>query len=168
MRRVQISRGMRALGAMGLVLVASFCASQEKQAMTRSSELVAALKQKSIPGLPATLTQEQANDIDHARSGEGAWFVEKGCFACHSVSVYGVKSYSQMGPDLSTAPEDVKSRFGKTLDEFWKEPMGTMMMVRSDLIKLTPEEQATALDKLKAAFAEHERRKGESPGDNKR
>jgi len=168
MRRREISRGTKALGIMGLVLVTSFCTSQEKQAMTRSSELVAALKKKSIPGLPATLTQEQATEIDHARAGPGAWFVETGCFGCHSVSVYGVKSYSQIGPDLSTAADDVKSRFGKTLDEFWKAPVGTMMMVRSDLIKLTPEEQAIALDKLKAAHAEHERQKAAPRSDEKR
>jgi hypothetical protein len=60
-----------------------------------------------------------------------------------------------MGPDLSTAVEDVQSRFGKTIDEFWSEPVGTMMMVRSDLIKLSPEETAVALEKLKTAFADY-------------
>jgi len=60
---------------------------------------------------------------------------------------------------LSTAVTDVKSRFGKTIDEFWHEPIGTMMMVRSSLIKLTPEEEALALAKLKEAYAEHERHK---------
>ena len=38
MRTVKIGRAMRGLATMGLVLAASFCASQEKQAMTRSSE----------------------------------------------------------------------------------------------------------------------------------
>jgi hypothetical protein len=100
-------------------------------------------------------------DIEHARYVPGAWFVERGCFACHSVSSFGVKSYSQIGPDLATAVEDVQSRFGKSLDEFWRAPMGTMVMVRSQLIKLSPEEEALALEKLKAAYAEHQRLKAQ-------
>jgi len=155
----RINRATAALGITAAVLFGSFCASAEQKAITRSTELVESLKKQSIPGLPATLTPEQAVEIDKARTGPGGWFVEKGCFACHSISVYGVKSYSQVGPDLSTAVTDVKSRFGKTIDEFWHEPIGTMMMVRSSLIKLTPEEEALALAKLKEAYAEHERHK---------
>jgi hypothetical protein len=143
-----------ALGALAVTIAAGACSAPD-QSMARSQALVAELKQKNIPGLPDPLTDEQAKEIDVARSGKGQWFVEKGCFACHSVSVYGVKSYTQMGPDLSTAVEDVQSRFGKNIDEFWREPVGTMMMVRSDLIKLTPEETALALEKLKAAFADY-------------
>jgi hypothetical protein len=155
-----------AMAVLTIVLVALAtmrCASAEQQAkeraMTRSSELIAALKQRSIPGLPAILTPEQAVEIERARTGPGGWFVETGCFACHNVSVYGVKSYSQIGPDLSTAVEDVKSRFGKNLDEFWREPAGTMMMVRSQMIKLSPDEEALALQKLKAAFDDYKREK---------
>lgn len=142
------------LGALALGIAAGGCSAPD-QSTARSQALVAELKQKNIPGLPDPLTDEQAKEIDVARSGKGQWFVEKGCFACHSVSVYGVKSYTQMGPDLSTAVEDVQSRFGKNIDEFWREPVGTMMMVRSDLIKLTPEETALALEKLKVAFADY-------------
>jgi hypothetical protein len=139
---------------MALAMTAGACGAPD-QSKARSQALVAELKQKNIPGLPDPLTDEQAKEIDVARSGKGQWFVEKGCFACHAVSVYGVKSYTQMGPDLSTAVEDVQSRFGKTIDEFWSEPVGTMMMVRSDLIKLSPEETAVALEKLKTAFADY-------------
>ena len=44
--------------------------------------------------------------------------MKTGCFVCHSISVYGVKSPAQIGPDLSTAVEDVQTRFGRTLDDF--------------------------------------------------
>ena len=143
-----------------MALGAAACSSPEQQAMKRSTELIEALRQKSIPGLPASLTQEQATNIDHARSGAGAWFVETGCFTCHAVSVYDVKSFTNMGPDLSLAVDDVQKRFGKNLDEFWHEPIGTMMMVRSQLIKMSPEEEAVALGKLKAAYAEYQRKQG--------
>lgn len=155
----QSARWMTGIAAaLGLVLAAAACGGGD-QSKARSEALVSALKQKNIPGLPDPLTDAQAKEIDVARSGPGGWFVEKGCFACHAVSVYGVKSYTQIGPDLSTAVDDVQSRFGKSIDEFWKDPMGTMMMVRSDLIKLTPEEEALALEKLKQAFADYQKKK---------
>ena len=147
--------------AAGLVIVAGLiatrCTSPEEKAFKRSTELVDALKQRSFPGLPPALTTEQAVEIERARTGPGGWFIETGCFACHSVSVYGVKSYSQMGPDLSLAVDDVEKRFGRKIDDFWHTPNGTMMMVRTQLIKMSPEEEALALQKLKAAYAEHQR-----------
>ena len=128
------------------------CSSPEQKAMKRSTELVDSLKQRSIPGLPATLTVEQAVEIDKARTGPGAWFVDTGCFACHSVSVHGVKSYTQMGPDLSLAQDDVQKRFGRTLEDFWREPNGTMTIVRSQMIKLSPEQEAEGLRRLREAY----------------
>ena len=56
------------------------------------------------------------------KTGPGAWFVQTGCFVCHSISALGVKSAAQIGPDLSTAVEDVQSRFGRTIDDFLREP----------------------------------------------
>ena len=56
------------------------------------------------------------------KTGPGAWFVKTGCFVCHSISALGVKSPAQIGPDLSTAVEDVQSRFGRTLDDFLANP----------------------------------------------
>ncbi len=140
-----------------VALAAVGCASPEQKAMKRSSDLVASLKQRSFPGLPSTLTAEQAIEIERARTGPGAWFVETGCFACHSVSVYGVKSYSQMGPDLSAAVENVEKRVGQKIDAFWHEPSGTMTMVRTQLIKMSPEEEALGLQKLQAAFEEYQK-----------
>ena len=157
--------------AIGLVSVSAMrCASSQQkaqeQAMAKSTALVDALKKRSIPGLPAALTAEQALEIDRARTGPGGWFVETGCFACHNVSVYGVKSYAQIGPDLSTAVDDVKSRFGKNIDEFWHEPVGTMMMVRSSIIKLSPDEEALALQKLKTASDDYKRAKAANSGES--
>ena len=157
MRSGPINRMTMAIGVAGLVFGAAFCARENKSAlaMKRSSELVAELKKHQIPGLPKVLTQAQADQIEQARAGPGGWFVEKGCFGCHHVSVYGVKSFAAIGPDLSTAEEDVEKRFGKKLEDFWKAPVGTMMIVRSQLIKMTPEEEAEALTRLRKAYADH-------------
>jgi cbb3-type cytochrome oxidase cytochrome c subunit len=114
-----------------------------------------------VPGVPRTdpQTAEEREQDRQMREGPGAWFVKTGCFVCHSISVYGVKSPAQIGPDLSTAVEDVQSRFGRTLDDFIKEPTGTMQVVLSRQIVLTAEEKAVAVQKLREAFAEHQKQK---------
>ena len=73
------------------------------------------------------------------------------------VAALGVKSPAQIGPDLSTAVEDTQTRFGRTVDDFLREPTGTMSVVLSRQIVLTPEQKATAVEKLREAFAEHQR-----------
>jgi cytochrome c2 len=104
-------------------------------------------------------TAEEVVAEEQMKSGPGAWFVKTGCFVCHSISAYGVKSPAQIGPDLSTAVEDVQSRFGKTIDDFMRQPEGTMSVVLSRQIILTPEEKQIAVQKLREAFAEHQRQK---------
>ncbi len=95
------------------------------------------------------------------KTGPGAWFVKTGCFVCHSIQSLGVKSPAQIGPDLSTAVEDTQSRFGRTVDDFLREPTGTMAVVLSRQIVLTPEQKAVAVEKLREAFAEHQKQKAE-------
>lgn len=114
-------------------------------------------------GTPRTDPQtEEERLLEVAReSGPGAWFVKTGCFVCHSVQSLGVKSPAQIGPDLSTAVEDVQSRFGRTLDDFLREPTGTMSVVLSRQIILTPEQKAVAVQKLREAFQEHLKQKNQ-------
>lgn len=107
--------------------------------------------------------EEQAAEAA-MKSGPGRWFVETGCFVCHSVSSLGVKSPAQIGPDLSTAVEDAQSRFGLTVDAFLANPTGTMSVVLSRQIILTPEQKQIAVQKLREAFAEHQRQKAASAG----
>jgi hypothetical protein len=104
-------------------------------------------------------TAEERVAEERMRTGPGGWFVQTGCFVCHSISVFGVKSPAQIGPDLSNAVEDVQSRFGRTLDDFLREPTGTMSVVLSRQIVLTPEQKAVAVEKLREAFAEYQRQK---------
>ena len=130
-------------------------------------DVVAELNKLNISTLPKTYTPEQIADIERVWDGPGQWFVRTGCFACHAVSVYGVKSLSPIGPDLALAVEDVKSRFGRSLEDFFKEPQGTMQMVLTDLIKLTPEQKTTALAELHKAFDEYQKtRKAASTASN--
>lgn len=114
-----------------------------------------------VAGVPRTdpRTAEEAAQDEQMRTGPGAWFVQTGCFVCHSVSVFGVRAPAQIGPDLSTAVEDVQARFGRTLDDFLAAPTGTMAVVLSRQIILTPEQRQIGIAKLREAFAEHQRQK---------
>ncbi|MHB9001078.1 MAG: c-type cytochrome, partial [Thermoanaerobaculia bacterium] len=77
--------------------------------------------------------------------------------------VFGIFSPAQIGPDLSNAVEDVQSRFGRTIDDFLAAPTGTMSVVLSRQIILTPEQKAIAVQKLREAFAEYQRLKAAPP-----
>ncbi len=123
------------------------------------SMLVLSWRREEIPapyvaGVPRTdpVTAEEARAEEEMKSGPGAWFVSTGCFVCHSISVFGVRSPAQIGPDLSNAVEDVQSRFGRTLDDFLETPTGTMSVVLSRQIVLTPEQKQIAVQKLREAF----------------
>ena len=94
----------------------------------------------------------------HVQGGE--WFVQTGCTKCHSLSVYGIHNLASTAPDLSIAVEDVPRRFGRSLDDFFKSPTGTMDMVLSTAIPMTPDERLVAIDKLKEAY----RRRQEATG----
>jgi cytochrome c2 len=74
-----------------------------------------------------------------------ALFVRKGCPQCHTISALGVKSPAEIGPDLTYAYSDVQSRFNMKLDEFLKNPTGTMQIVLSSQIKLSPEERDSVI-----------------------
>jgi cbb3-type cytochrome oxidase cytochrome c subunit len=113
------------------------------------------------PGLPRTdpQTPEEVAAEQAMKTGPGAWFVKTGCFVCHSIQALGVKSPAQIGPDLSTAVEDTQARFGRTVDDFLREPTGTMAVVLSRQIILTPQEKEIAVQKLREAFAEYQKQK---------
>jgi hypothetical protein len=100
----------------------------------------------------------------NVESGPGGWFVKTGCVKCHSVSVYDLKSETNIGPDLAIAAEDVKARFGVPLEEFLASPSGTMAIVLSTQIQLTPEQKQIAIGKLKEAHAEYLRQQAHSTG----
>ena len=97
-------------------------------------------------------TPEEAEKERQMLQGEGAFFVKKGCFICHSVSTLGIESAAKIGPDLADAVTDVQSRFGKTLEDFLNNPTGTMSVVLSTQIQLTDEERLEAINKLKTAY----------------
>jgi len=130
--------------------------SREAQSL---SLLVMSWKRASIPArflagvkLADSQTPEEAEKEKQMLTGEGAFFVKKGCFACHSISAFEIKSASDIGPDLSFAVSDVQNRFGKTLQDFLAKPTGTMAVVLSTQIQLTDEEKREAVEKLKSAY----------------
>ena len=111
-----------------------------------------------IPGvqLRDVPTQEEIDYEKRLLEGEGAFFVKNNCFICHSVTSYGIKSASNIGPDLSLAVTDVPARFGKPLDEWFMDPTGTMSVVLATQIPLTPDQRREAIERLKAAYQRHQ------------
>ncbi len=97
-------------------------------------------------------SKEEIEKEERMKTGPGAFFVQKNCFSCHSVSVLGIDAAAQIGPDLSFAVEDVQSRFGRTLDDFLMKPTGTMDVVLATMIPLTTEERQEAIKKLRYAY----------------
>ena len=87
-----------------------------------------------------------------------AIFVSKGCPQCHSISALGVKSPAEVGPDLTLAYEDVQNRFGVKLEEFLYNPTGTMQVVLSSTIQLSPAERDSIIHILKGLHEEREAR----------
>ncbi len=86
------------------------------------------------------------------REGDGAFFVENSCFVCHSIKAFDIKSPTDKGPDLSFAPDDVRARFSKTIDEFLFEPTGTMQIILESQILLTDEQKWEAINKIRKAY----------------
>lgn len=97
-------------------------------------------------------SREEQEKEERMSKGPGAFFVKKGCFVCHSVSTLGIEAAAEIGPDLALAVTDVQARFGRTLDDFLSKPTGTMEVVLSTMITLTPEERAEAIGKLHTAY----------------
>jgi cytochrome c2 len=87
-----------------------------------------------------------------------ALFLQKGCPQCHSISALGVKSPTEVGPDLTLAYDDVKNRFNQSLEEFLRNPTGTMQIVLSQMITLSPEERDSVIHILKRLHEEREER----------
>lgn len=116
-------------------------------------------------------TPEEIAKEKQMLEGEGAFFVKKGCFVCHSVTTLGIDSAAKIGPDLSDAVTDVQSRFGRTLEDFLKAPTGTMAVVLSTQIQLTDAEKQEVIEKLKIAYQRKQEQqaqpKTEQPGQPK-
>ncbi len=117
-----------------------------------------------LPGveLKDEQTPEEIEKEQRMRSGDGAFFVENSCFVCHSVKAFDIQSPTDKGPDLSLAPEDVRARFNKTVEEFMFEPTGTMKIILESQIQLTDEQKWEAIAKINKAYDIVKNREGVS------
>ena len=114
---------------------------------------------KAVPdaGMPMAGMQGGASaPVTPPSDPRAALFVQKGCPQCHTISALGVKSPAEIGPDLTFAYSDVQSRFNVKLEEFLKNPTGTMQVVLSSQIKLSPEERDSVIHILKQLHEESE------------
>ncbi len=112
------------------------------------------LPRKYLPGIDLRdeQTPEEIEYERQLREGEGAFFINNSCFICHSVEAFDIKSPTEKGPDLSWAPEDTRTRFSKTVEEFMFDPTGTMKIILESQIVLTPEEKWEAINRINTAY----------------
>ncbi len=61
-----------------------------------------------------------------------------------------VTSPTNAGPDLTLAVSDVRSRFSTTIEQFLQNPTGTMQIVLSAQVQLTPAERDSIVGLLRA------------------
>ena len=97
-------------------------------------------------------TTEARPVVAPAHVAGGDWFAQTGCTKCHSVAVYGIHTLASTAPDLSIAVEDVPRRFGRSLDDFFASPTGTMAIVLGTVIPMTKDQRLVAIAKLKEAY----------------
>ena len=107
-----------------------------------------------LPGveLKDEMTPEEVERDHRMREGDGAFFVKHNCFVCHSIKAYDIQSPTDKGPDLSLAPDDVRARFNKTVEEFLFDPTGTMKIILESQIVLSDEEKWQAVEKIMKAY----------------
>jgi len=97
-------------------------------------------------------TAEEVENERRMSTGPGSFFVGKGCYICHSISGYQIKSATDIGPDLTRAYEDTNRRFGRALEDFLMRPQGTMAVVLANQIKLTDAERRQAIQLLTEVY----------------
>lgn len=140
--------GARRRGPLLLILaVLAACDGRSKGPESKSTSQSASLP----AGLPA-------GEVQSSGDPRAVLFLQKGCPQCHSISALGVKSPTDVGPDLTLAYQDVQNRFGVKLEEFLPNPTGTMQMVLSQIIQLTPAERDSVIHILKRLREEREER----------
>ena len=115
----------------------------------------ASLPRRYLPGIALRdqQTAEERQQQERMLSGDGAFFVKHSCFVCHSIKAFGIESPTNKGPDLSFAPDDVRTRFSKTVEEFIFEPTGTMKIIFESQIVLSKEEKWEAINKIRKAYS---------------
>jgi hypothetical protein len=116
-------------GAAALVILASACGKDGAPPPSGGSR-------------PAAANPLLAMQPDSVRTDPRAQlFLRKGCPQCHRISGLGVVAQVEAGPDLALAWEDVRARFNTSLDSFLMNPTGTMQIVLSAQIQLSPAER---------------------------
>lgn len=84
------------------------------------------------------------------------FFVERGCNRCHGIWALGVKSKSDIAPDLTFAYEDVVNRFGIPLEIFFNNPGAVMHVMLAPHFNWPVADRDSIAWVLEAIFREHQ------------
>jgi hypothetical protein len=83
-------------------------------------------------------------------------FVGRGCNRCHGIWALGVKSKSDIAPDLTFAYADVVNRFGIPLEAFFNNPGAVMHVMLAPHFNWPVADRDSIASVLEAIFKEHE------------
>ncbi len=79
---------------------------------------------------------------------------ERGCTACHAVSVLKLQGKADVGPDLSSAYAEVPFRYGMPLERFFDQPAGAMRIVLGGRTSLRPAERDSLVTLFRKLYDE--------------
>ena len=142
----------RLLIASMLLAVLGACGKEHERAEHGERSGGEAAEHAALPALNPAIGPQSEEALEDPRA---RIFLVKGCPQCHSISALHVTSPTNAGPDLTVAPTDVQSRFNTTLEKFLHEPTGTMQIVLSSMITLTPAERDSVAKLLRGLDASH-------------
>jgi hypothetical protein len=109
-------------------------------------------RRAAAPLLAAVLLIAACGERAATQAGESI-LVTKGCNQCHAVEKLGIAAQAAIGPDLSDAASAVPTRYGRDLRGFFDHPSGTMQLVLSSQIELTPQERDSIIRVLETIDA---------------
>jgi len=101
--------------------------------------------------LAMVLTASQAGAQANPRA---ALFVGRGCTECHAIAGLGVKTSSDVAPDLTFAYADVMNRYGINLESFFDNPRGVMRLMFASHLQLTQADRDSMVTILRGLYGE--------------
>jgi len=84
----------------------------------------------------------------------GRIFVTQGCTGCHAITALGLKASADVGPDLSFAYGDVRTRYAMNLEAFLADPPGAMEVVLASRHRISPVDRDSIVQILRRLYEE--------------
>jgi len=108
----------------------------------------------AVTGAAALTTLAARPAPPTAPDPRAAIFLRHGCNDCHAIYAFQVKALHDVGPDLSYAYTNVRTRYGVDLETFLDRPTGMMRLMLSSRIHISPVDRDSIVQTLKGIYAQ--------------